>query len=253
MAGLLRGKVAIVTGSSRGIGRAAALAFAREEAKVVITARSANPGKYPGTIHSVAEEVRALGGKALAVQSDLTQETDVKALVAATVGEFGQVDILMNNAAVFYPGYRVAALPADLWDSVIETNLRGAFLCCREALRHMIPRRSGSIVNFTAMGARWKEPGSGNLPYKVTKVALESFTELLAEEVREHDIAVNIMDPGMLRTETAIEHLPPSRDLSAFAPPESIGPAMVWLARQSASSMTGQVVRLREFGTKWGG
>ena len=249
MAKQLTGKVAIVTGSSRGIGRATALAFAKEGAKVVITARSATHGKYPGTIQSVAEEVRALGGTALAMQCDLTQEKDIKALVTATVREFGQIDILVNNAAVFYPGYRVAALPTELWDSVVETNLRGTFLCCREVLQHMIPRRSGNIINFTAMGARWKEPGSGNLPYKMTKVALESFTELLAEEVREHDIAVNIMDPGMIRTETAIEHMPPARDLSQFAPPETIGPAMVHLAQQSASSMTGQVVRLREFKT----
>ena len=247
----LAGKVAIVTGAARGIGKATALAFAKEGANVVVAARSVSEGELPGTIHTAAREVQALGVKALAMQCDITIPKDVEKMTAATMKEFGRIDILVNNAGVFFRGYEIKDLPIELWDQTFSTNLRGAFLCCRAVLPHMIAQGRGSIINVSSVSAKRQRTGGKNIAYGVSKAALERFTVGLAQEVKQHNIAVNAMEPTMLLTERLIIRSPESKNSPNYSPPEKIGPAMVFLAQQDGTGFTGQCVSRGEFGNSW--
>ncbi|MFN3974483.1 MAG: SDR family NAD(P)-dependent oxidoreductase [Dehalococcoidia bacterium] len=244
----LAGKVAVVTGSSRGIGKAIALAYAKEGAKVVVVARSETPGRLPGTIYQTAEEIHALGGEALPLRCDVTDEEQVKGMVAQVVERYGRVDVLVNNAGVTL---RTPILQTETrhWDLIMRVNLRGPFLCSKYVLPVMIPQRQGSIINITSRAGERAVPGG--VHYSVSKAGLNMFTLGLAEEVREYGIAVNALDPGLLKTEGAVLTRPRDFDWTGYEPPESIGPAAVWLALQSAQTFTGRVVKRTEFGRTW--
>jgi NAD(P)-dependent dehydrogenase (short-subunit alcohol dehydrogenase family) len=198
----LHNKVAIVTGASRGIGRGVALALAKEGAHIVCAARSTNeaPSKLPGTIEETARQVEALGQRALAVACDVSDEAQVAAMVERAAREFGRIDLLVNNAAVNTRA-PIVDTPPKLWDLVMRVNLRGTFLCSRAVLPHMIERDGGSIVNVSSGAAVMPALAAelGVIPYAVSKAAVESFTESLAEELRSHNIAVTC-----LRIETAV-------------------------------------------------
>ncbi len=249
--GQLVGKVAVVGGASRGIGKATALAFAREGASVVVVARSVEAGALPGTIHTTAEAIEALGATALPIRCDITVQEDVEAMVDLTMREFGRIDVLVNNAALSVPGYPITELPVERWDEMMAINLRGTFLCCKVVLPHMIAQSSGSIINVTSLAARRGSVASYNIAYGVTKAGLDRFTVGLAAEVKEHNIAVNALEPTMLRTEKLEARNPADYDWSGFSPPETIGPPMVFLAQQDASGFSGQVVGRQEFRRTW--
>lgn len=238
----LAGKVAIVTGASRGIGKATALGLAREGAAVVVAARSdAARGRIPGTIHQTVAEITAAGGRALAVQTNVADEDSVAELVRRTLAEFGRVDIMVNNAAgAFYKP--VAETPAPRWDLVVGVNLRGPFLCSKAVLPHMIAQRSGSIVNLSS---RASEHGHGTftgVAYCATKAAVERFTTALAEEVTPHNVAVNAIKPrGAVSTE-GMRLQNPDADWSSWDQPDDfMVKAIVFLAAQDATGVTGGV------------
>ena len=244
----LQGRVAVVTGSSRGIGKAIAKALAQEGAKVVVAARSETEGRLPGTIHQTAGEIQALGGEALPVRCDVTDEEQVKALLSKAVEAYGGIDILVNNA-----GIQVNAPLADLqvrhWDLTLRVNLRGPFLMCKYTLPAMASRGGGSIINVTSRAA--EQVRAGGVSYSVSKAALNTFTLGLAEEVRPLNIAVNALDPGLIKSEGAVFIRSPDFDWTGWDPPEAVGPAAVWLALQKADTFTGRIVKRTEFGVTW--
>jgi len=189
----LEGRVAIITGASRGIGRAIALGLARQGCGVVIAAKTTEPtNKLPGTIYTVAAEAEALGGQALPVQVDVRDEAQLEALVAGTLERFGRVDLLVNNAgALHWQG--ILDTPAKRFDLVMAVNARAAFLCCRAVLPAMIRQRRGHIVNMSPPLDLTMVPG--RIAYAISKLGMTLLTHGLAEEVRASNIAVNSLWP----------------------------------------------------------
>jgi citronellol/citronellal dehydrogenase len=189
----LQGRVAVVTGASRGIGRALALGLARAGCAVVVAAKSTEgTDKLPGSIHSVATEVEALGAPALAVRTDVRDEAQIEALAARTLERFGRIDILINNAgALFWQG--ILDTPAKRFDLVMGVNARAAFLCARAVLPAMIQRRWGHIINMSPPMDLSIVPG--RIAYAISKLGMTLLTVGLAEEVRAHNIAVNSLWP----------------------------------------------------------
>lgn len=246
--GKLDSKVAIVTGASRGIGKAVAIAFAKEGAKVVVAARTEEEGgRLPGTIHQTVEEVKAAGGEAIAVRTDVTDEQSVEAMVNRTIEEFGNIDVLVNNAGILFNS-NIVDTPLRRWELILRVNVTGPFLCAKAVLPKMMEQRSGSIINMSSGAASSRSPAG--VPYAVTKAALERFTFGLAEEVREYNIAVNALTPGMIKTEAAV-YLQVTDDWSGWRPPAVVGPPAIFLAIQDAKSFTGRLVHTPEFRQTW--
>lgn len=189
----LQGQVAIVTGSSRGVGRAVALALAREGCDVVIAAKTdeAHP-RLPGTIHSTADEVRALGRRALPVKCNVREFEDVQRMMDQTIDAFGRVDILVNNAGAIHWA-PVADWPAGKFDLVMGVNVRGAFLCSRAAIPHMRAKKHGRIVMMSPPVNVAKVAGKG--PYFVSKMGMTLLAHAIAAEEREHGIAAAALWP----------------------------------------------------------
>ena len=189
----LNNKVAIVTGGGVGIGRAISLAFASEEAAVVVAARA-----LP-RLEAVADEIRSGGGRAIAIQTDVSDENQVKKMVAQTLNEYGQIDILVNNSGIAGPTINVVDIKLGDWNEVLAINLTGAMLCAREVLKSMIARQSGNIINISS-GA-----GRGGFamrsPYCVSKWGIIGLTQTLAVETGEYNIRVNCIAPGAVEGE----------------------------------------------------
>lgn len=244
----LDGKVAIVTGSSRGIGKAIALAFAREGARVVVAARTEKPEDSPlsGTIYQTAEEIRSFGGTALPIKCNLLDDNNMEEMVQRTLAEFGRIDILVNNAVSLYHA-KTVDLPVRRVDLSLKIDIRAPILCCKLVLPDMISRGSGSIINMTGGAAR-NPNAHGNLD-GVVKAALERFTWGLAEEVKEHHIAVNALDPGGVKTEGVMYVM---GDRAGGKDPSELGPPAVFLAAQTADTFTGRLAISDEFGKSWG-
>lgn len=239
----LKDKVCIVTGASRGIGKAIALGFAREGADVVIAARTEvqKDERLPGTIHTTAEQVRALGRRALPVKVDVSKEEDVNRMVELALQEFGRVDVMVHNAAVAF-WKKLWETPTKLWDLVIAVNLRGAFLCARAVLPHMIEKKSGSIINISSPGADIGGKIDGGMAYSASKAAIERLSNGLAEEVREYGIAVNCLKPaGFVESEGARYWSPPNTDFSSWEPPDLMVKATIFLATQTSAGVTGGI------------
>lgn len=184
-------RVAIVTGAGTGIGKSIAIAFAEEGAKTVLASRNQI------NLETVAETIRVAGGTALVIPTDVTIEKEVVSLFHRTLEIFGRVDILVNNAGLFTTT-PTGELSLEDWRNVLEVNLTGAFLCSREAMRVMKPRRSGRIINIGSISARTPRPN--NAPYAVSKFGLEGLTRSLALDGRDDNIAVSILHPGNTAT-----------------------------------------------------
>lgn len=234
----LEGKVAIITGSGRGIGRATALLFAREGADVVVTARTQSE------IEEVAEEVRRFGRKGLAVVADLCQEDQIEALVRRALDEFERVDILVNNAAT--PGtHEVAKMPTWEWSYVVGVNLTAPFLTCRAVLDPMVKQRRGSIVNVSSRAA--KVGRVNRSAYCAAKAGLVAFTMALAKEVDAYGIRVNALLPGPVNTRML--GTDPEILKEKVLPPEAIADPILFLACEDSRGMTGTAIDV--FGSPW--
>lgn len=229
-AGGIAGKVAIITGASRGIGRAAAVRFAAAGAAVVMAARDME------ALAAHMREIEAAGGRALAVATDVSDEASVAALFARTAETFGPVDILVNSAGA------VANVPFEqmetaTWDEVIGVNLRGTFLCCREAFRSMIPRGGGVIVNLSSLsGVRGVEKFPGLSAYNTSKFGVAGLSEILAVEGRPHTIRVVAVSPGAVDTEMLREAAP---HLKAGMTPEEMANILLFLVGPDARPLSG--------------
>lgn len=251
------GKVAIVTGGSRGIGRAISVALGAAGYRVVIAARTevdASAGTpfatyAAGTIHETAHIINERGGTAAGIRCDVAEADDVRRLVAATVDRFGRIDVLVSNAGIDCESL-VVDLDVDLLDRCLAVNVRGPLLLCKLALPAMIAGGSGSIVGISSGSARAYRPG--RVGYSMSKAALERMLLSLAEEVRPHGIAVNVLTPGRLDTWMNRRGDWPGTSHIPMEPPEVVAPAAVWLAEQTGETFTGQVVERAEFGVTWG-
>ena len=240
----LEGQVAVVTGASRGIGRAIAIDFARAGADVVVSARSSEsaPSKLPGTIEQTAREVEAEGRRALAVATDVTDEAQVQALAERTLAEFGRIDILVNNAGISFPA-PFAQTPLKRWDLVMNVNLRGPVMCTQAFLPTMLERGSGRIINISSYLAEVMMPGM--MSYSVSKIALEKLTQYLADELQPKGIAVNALRIELMIATEGWQHRNPNADYSTWDKPEAASEATLWLATRDPS-YTGRVVTIAE-------
>ena len=225
-------QIAIITGASRGIGRATAFRFAHEGARVVLFSRSA------AALNEVAAEIAREGHRhpALPFEGDVSREQDVQALFRHVMGHYGRVDILVNCAAI------VAVQPFEkidisTWDSVINVNLRGTFLCCREAFRIMSEQRSGVIVNISSLsGVKGVEKFPGLSAYNVSKAGVASLTEILAVEGRPYNIRVCAVSPGAVDTELLRQAAP---HLKAGMTPADMAEILLFLAGDTGRKLSG--------------
>ena len=235
----LTGRTAIVTGASRGIGRAIALRLASAGASVVAGAREEHAAP-------VAREVEAAGGTAVAVALDVTEPASITAMAGTALDRFGRIDVLVNNAGIVRDQLLLRMKP-DAWDAVLATNLTAAFACCRAVLRPMLKQRSGRIVNIGSVVGRTGNPGQAN--YAASKAGLEGFTRSLALEVASRGITANVVAPGMIDTdmtaalgESAHDALIGRIPMARLGTAEDVAAAVCFLASDDAAYITGQVM-----------
>ncbi len=250
----LRGKVAIVTGASRGIGKGLALGLAEAGAKVVCAARSLDQSHagLPGTVVATADEIRAAGGEALAIGCDIGVDSDITAMAEATLAEFGRIDVLMNNAMASTRGLFEETTP-EMWDTSMRVNVRSLFSTVKAVLPAMKKQGAGSIINMSSGAAASfsERMPPGYLVYSVAKAALERFSTALALELGEHGIAVNALRPGAVKTETSVHELGEDYDWTGWLTPASVVPSVLFLSEQNGSGFTGKIVDALEFGDTW--
>ena len=246
----MKGMVAIVTGASRGLGRAIAREYAREGASVVLTARPRSPTGLPGTILETAADIEADGGNAFPVPCDVSDEDQVKEMVQKVMDRYGKIDLLVNNAGIMIIGEAFLDIDPDRFDQLMEANVRGPYLTCRHVVPIMMDQRRGSILNIgSRMGVK---PGIVSVVYGASKAALHLFSLSLADELREYNIAVNVLSPGSMRSEGSAAIPWAQGDWHERIEPALVGPSAVWLGLQDGDSFTGQFVLRSEFGKTWG-
>ena len=234
---MLKNKVALITGAGRGIGRDIALSYARAGADVALAART------EAQLSAVAAEIGELGRRALAITADVAEPTDVERMVAQTLRQFGQLDILVNNAAVAGPKLVIDTTLED-WNRMIGVNLTGVYLCSRAVLPHMLDRGQGKIISISSgSGLR----GSArNAHYSASKAGVIAFTQGLANEVREHGLQVNVICPGPIKTEMLASRPDTSPvDESNFLETEDVAGAALFLASDLSGRMNAQIISIR--------
>jgi len=238
----LNGKVAIITGASRGIGKAIAIELAKQGASVVVTARTQRQFKnIKGTIHQTVEEIKSFGGNAVSVRTKVTDAEMVEKMVQQTLENFNHIDILVNNAATNHPAL-FKDIKQNTWDTIMDTNLRGLVLCTRAVLPQMIKQKQGHIINISSVvaGKTGHKPFTG-LAYDVSKAAVNRLTLGLSGELKEHHIAVNALMPDNTDTE-GWAYLNPDVDRSDWAKPDTWGKYTAFVAAQSPDIFTGNLL-----------
>jgi 3-oxoacyl-[acyl-carrier protein] reductase len=235
----LEGQVALVTGASRGIGRAVALALAGRGALVIAAARGDHAS-------AVADEIRRSGGRVEAAQVDVTDTGSVEAAVGSALSRHGRMDILVNNAGIARDQLMLR-MKRDDWDAVLATNLTAAFTCTQAVLKPMIKQRSGRIISITSVVGQAGNPGQAN--YAASKAGLIGFTKALALEVASRHITVNAVAPGMIETDMTRALTERAGDawasripLGRLGTPEEVASAVVFLASDEAAYITGHVL-----------
>ena len=253
--GELDGKVAVVTGGSSGIGRGIVLNLAGEGARVTIADIDiSSAGK-------VAAEARRLGGSCIAIKTDVSKSENVRNMVEETLSRFGTIDILVNAAAVG-EGAMVLDLAEELWDRVININLKGTFLCCREVIKHMIENKSGRIVNFAS--GQWLRPVFMSAAYAASKGGVVSFSKSLALEVAGYGINVNVIVPGFTDTPMTRRVFATEDEFQAFgmnpafapprgqiAKPDDIADVVLFLVKPDSRHIVGQTLHVNGGSTMW--
>ncbi|HYS43708.1 MAG TPA: 3-oxoacyl-[acyl-carrier-protein] reductase [Geobacteraceae bacterium] len=235
-----KGKVAIVTGASRGIGRSIALSLAAEGARIVAV------DMVPEGVEALAAEIKAMAGEAIAVQGNVTVAADAERMIEAAVAAFGRVDILVNNAGITRDALLLRMKDED-WDAVLSVNLKGAFLCSRAAAKVMSKQRYGRIINIASIVGQMGNAGQAN--YCASKAGLMGLTKSNARELAKRNVTVNAVAPGFIATDMT-EALPEKvkQELAAQIPMERLGSAddianaVLFLAAERSAYVTGQVI-----------
>lgn len=234
----LQDQVAIVTGASRGIGRAIAIALAAQRAKVVV-----NYARSSSAAEEVVKNIISEGGEAIALQADVSKVDEVDELIKQTLEKFGRIDILVNNAGITKDTLLMRMKPED-WQAVIDLNLTGVFFCTRAVTKPMLKQRSGRIINIASVAGQMGNPGQAN--YSAAKAGVIGFTKTVAKELASRGITVNAVAPGFiatdmtsdLKSEEIIKFIP----LGRFGQPEEIAGMVLFLAGNPAAAyITGQV------------
>jgi 3-oxoacyl-[acyl-carrier protein] reductase len=234
----LKDKVAIVTGASRGIGKAAALALVTQGAKVVI-----NYARSSDAAEATVKEITDAGGEAIAVQADVSQSGEVDNLIKTTLDKFGRIDVLVNNAGITKDTLLLRMKP-EQWQAVIDLNLTGVFLCTKAVSKTMLKQRSGRIINIASVAGQMGNPGQAN--YSAAKAGVIGFTKTVAKELANRGITVNAVAPGFIETDMTNDLK--SDDIIKFIPlgrygkPEEVAGTIRFLASDPAAAyITGQV------------
>jgi 3-oxoacyl-[acyl-carrier protein] reductase len=239
----LKDKVAIVTGSSRGVGRSIAAAFGKEGANVVVNYSSSQKAA-----DEVVEKIKSFGSRAIAIKADVAKKAEVEMLIKAAMDEFGRIDILVNNAGFTRPAMMLK-MTEDEWDQVLDIHLKGAFLCSQAAAQHMKNQNSGRIINVTSVAGLVGTVGQIN--YSAAKGGIVSMTKSAARELARNNICVNAISLGIvatdmtekIRTDEKLSEIYMNRILlKKFAEAEDITPAFVFLASDDSSYITGQIL-----------
>ena len=238
----LNGKVAIVTGASRGIGKAIALQFATEGAIIVV-----NYTKSEKKAAAVVDEIKKQGGKAIHVKGDVSNPANVKNLVQTAVKSFGRVDILVNNAGVLIPE-EFPETHETTWDRTIDVNLKGAYLCCKEVVPIMLKQKKGKIINISSNSGLYHPSAMRYVEYVTSKAGMNGLTKALALKLGPY-ITVNAICPGYIKTEM-VEHedqeterrLIEETAAKRFGKPEEVASAAVFLASEEAEFITGELL-----------
>ncbi|MBO6235172.1 MAG: 3-oxoacyl-[acyl-carrier-protein] reductase, partial [Schwartzia sp.] len=240
---LLDGKCALVTGASRGIGRAVALKLASEGAKVAL-----NFAGNEAAANEVRQEIEAAGGQAILVKADVANEAAVQEMVQKTADAFGRIDILVNNAGITRDGL-LARMKEEDWDAVLSTNLKGVFLTTKAVAKLMMKQRAGRIINMASVVGVTGNAGQAN--YSAAKAGVIGFTKTIARELASRGVTVNAVAPGFIDTdmtsvlsdkakEAALTGIP----LGRMGTPEDVADAVLFLASDQASYVTGQVLHV---------
>lgn len=237
----LQERVAVVTGGSRGIGRAVALELARRGAAVVV-----NYHKSPEAAEAVVSEIKAAGGRAAACQADVSDFAAAQNLIKFAVDTFGDLHILVNNAGITKDTLIMMMSEVD-WDAVLDTNLKSTFNCSKAAVKHMMRKRYGRIINMASVAGQMGNPGQTN--YSASKAGQIGFTKALAREIAARNITVNAVAPGFVDTEILASMAPETLEaalklvpLARKGLPEEIAYAVAFLASDQAAYITGQVL-----------
>ena len=235
---ILLGKIALITGGSRGIGRAIAAAYAKAGARVFICGRNVDD------VDDALREIRAGGGEIDGVAGDISRARDAQRIVRAALERFGVIDVLVNNASILGPREAIGEYPLEAWEEVIRINLTGLFLMTHEALPAMLAQRSGSIINLTSGVGRVGKAKWG--AYAVSKAGMECFTQVLAEEVKSAGIRVNAVNPAATRTQMRAQAYP-AEDPTTLPAPDNIVPLFLHLAADASIGITGQSLNARDW------
>lgn len=240
---MLQGKTAVVTGGSRGIGRAICLELARQGANVVVN--------YSGSeqkAKDVVAEIETFGVKAMAIQANVANVEDVESLMKQTLNHFGTIDILVNNAGITRDNLLMRMKESE-WDDVIDTNLKGVFLCTKAVTRQMMKQRNGRIINISSIVGVAGNPGQVN--YVAAKAGVIGMTKTVAQELASRNILVNAIAPGFITTEMT-ESLPEEVKqamlkqipLAKLGQPEDVAKTVVFFASDASNYITGQVLHV---------
>ena len=235
----ISGRKALVTGAARGIGKVLALALAGAGCDVSLV------GLHLEGVEETASEINRMGVKAVALQADVSKKEEVDRAFATTEREFGRLDICVNNAGVSFQ-MPVEEMPEEEWDKIIDTNMKGVFLCSQAAARIMIPQKSGSIINLASISARIVNLPQKQAVYNSSKAGVAMLTKSMALEWAEYGIRVNSISPGYMKTEmtlSTMEHLFPEWEamtpMGRLGEPEELRGALIFLASDASSYMTG--------------
>lgn len=240
---MLKGKVTIITGAGRGIGKALALQFAENGAKVVVNYRSNSP-----QLEELLTQIHETGGEAIAVQADISTEEGAKSLISEAVKQYGRVDILINNAGIIKDNLLMKMSEAD-FDSVIDTNLKGTFFCMKHVATIMLKQKSGRIINMSSVVGITGNIGQTN--YAASKAGIIGMTKTVARELASRGITVNAVAPGFIESDMT-DQLPEkvkeatlaSIPLKRYGTVKEVADTVCFLASDSASYITGQVIQI---------